>query len=338
MLRFIDSFDHCATADLPQKYTTVTGSVSVTAAGRRSTSSLHGTNAGTMGVIRTIDAQAIWIVGLALNLTGLPASQSQLIQLRDASTLQVDLRINTDGTLAVTRNGTTLGTSVAVLSTGAFSYIEFKVAISDASGTYDVRVNGANVLSGTGDTKNTANASANQIYIFGTSGGACVWDIDDLYICDGTGNQNSDFLGDVRVDCYRPSGNGNSSGMTGSDGNSTDNYALVDETTPNGDTDYVESSVASTTDTYAVGDMTHTPTLIFGVQAVASAKKDDAGARSLANVVRSNSTDADGATQALSTSYAMYRDIWELDPIGSPNIAWTKTSFNAAEFGNKVAA
>lgn len=166
--------------------------------------------------------------------------------------------------------------------------------------------------------------------------GASSADFEDLYICDGSGSINNDFLGDMRVDCYLPNGNGNSSQLVGSDSNSTDNYQLVDETSQNGDSDYVQSSTVNNKDTYAVADMSHTPANIFGTQLNMIAKKDDSGTRSICSVCRSGGTDYDGDTQALGTTYVDYRQIRETDPATSS--AWTRSNLNSAEFGVKVAA
>jgi hypothetical protein len=342
-LRFCDSFDHYVTADLIEKWSSSTNSPAISSGnGRRSTSSarLPYNSATTATLTKTLDAQATWIVGFAFKVDLLPTvNAQQLVALLDAGTLQTDVRLNLDGTLSVTRNATVLGTSSYALSIGVVYYIEFKCLISDASGTYEVRVDGSNKVSGSSaDTKNTANATANQIRIGSTvnSNPTKNVDFDDLYICDGAGSTNNNFLGDCRVDAYLPSGNGNSSVLVGSDGNSTDNYLLVDETAPNADTDYVQSSTSGDLDDYAFADMTHTPTSIFGIQVLVNAKKDDAGSRSVATLTRSGSTNYAGATQALGTSYTYYSDIRETDP--DTAVAWTKAGFNAASHGVKVAA
>lgn len=338
-LRFCDSFDHFVTADIGEKWTVAGANSSISAGnGRRSTACLRVAN-GSSGPTLTLDSQATWTVGLAMKLASLPASARVLIAFTDTATAQCDLRLNADGTVSVTRNGTSLGTSSSALSTGSYFYLEFKVTISDAAGAAEVRVNGSNTgwLNLTSvDTKNTANASANGI---GILSGASSWasvDVDDLYICDATGSANTGFLGDSRVDSFLPNGNGNSSQMTGSDADSTDNYLLVDDTAPDDDSTYVQSSTASQKDTYAFADMTHTPSSIFGVQVNMTAKKDDAGSRSIASVTRSGGSDTNGTTQALSTAYVNYRQIVEQDP--NTAAAWTKTAFNAAEFGHIVAA
>lgn len=336
-LRFIDSYDHYATADMLLKYTD-SSSASISAGnGRRSTNSLRFSS--TSGFVsKTLDAQATWIVGCAFRATALDGSNDRaIVTFLDAGTNQCDIRIRPDGTLRATRNGTALATSSNALSTGTAYYFECKVVINDTTGSIEVRVNGSstgwiNITSQ--DTKNTANATANGIRLSGTSGNNT--DYDDLYICDSNGSVNNDFLGDIRVDCYLPDGNGNSSQLAGSDGNSTDNYQLVDESSQNGDTDYVQSSTVNQKDTYTFADMTHTPASIFGTQLNMIAKKDDSGTRSIASVCRSGGTDYDGTTQALGTTYLDYMNIRETDPATSA--AWTRTNLNNAEFGVKVAA
>ena len=280
-LRFVDSFDHYVTADLTEKWTSKTGSPTISAAtGRRSTASFQ-VSVNNRYVRQTLDAQATWILGAAVKMTGLPGSNSTaLLAVWDAGSLQCDLRVLPDGTLRITRNGTTLGTSVYALSTGVWYYIEFKVLISDTVGTAEVRVDGLSKLALTSqDTKATANATANQVSVGDSAAlvtGAA--DFDDFYACDGAGSVNNDFLGDVRVDACWPVGNGATSGMTGSDGNSTDNYLLVDDTsTLDDDTTYVEHATVGNLDTYGMTQITHTPTSILGVQVLGERQKGRCG-------------------------------------------------------------
>jgi hypothetical protein len=266
---------------------------------------------------------------------GAPASALNLLEFLETATLHVALRLNTDMSVSVLRSNTALATSAAgVVPTSGYCYVELKALINDTTGTYEVRINGANVLSGTGaDTRNGATGVITGVSILFARNGQI---FDDFYICDSAGSVNNDFLGDRRVDVYFPNGNGNSSQMVGSDANSTDNYLLVDDTNPNDDTDYVQSDVLNNKDTYTFQNMSHTPASISGVMTLANAKKDDAGSRSIAMVTRSGGTDYDGSTQALSTSYIYYKQILETDP--GTSSAWTQSGFNSAEFGPKVAA
>ena len=337
-LLFCDGFDHYATADLSKKYTTVTGSPTISAAaGRRSTGGL--TSGNTQNVTKTVTATASFVIGAAVIFSALPGASVAIISLLDAGTLQCDLRVNVDGTLSVTRNGTVLtnGTSTHVLVTG--SYIEFKVTIADsiAADSCKVRVNGVDIITvATGqDTKNTANATANQVKLGqAAAGGFGSLVFDDFYICDQSGSTNNNFLGDVRIDTIFPNADGNYLQFTPSTG--TDHYALVDETTPN-TTDYNDGSTVGDRDSYALQNLTAlTSQTVYGVQVNMAILKDDAGAKSASTMVRSSGTNGDGASAALGTSQTYVSQVYETDPNGS--IAWTETTVNAMEAGCKVTA
>jgi hypothetical protein len=344
MLRFIDSFDHYATADIGTKWTTVGASPTInSSAGRRSGGCLA-CPSGANYVRKTLDNQATFIVGFALYINTLPSvTSTSLVEFFDGATAQFTFAMTTAGAIDARRgayNGTSLGTSVNTFSTGTWYYIEAKVTINNTTGVVEFRVNGSNTNWLNLSSQNTRAGSNNYASIvqagFVVSASASIY-IDDLYILDAQGSTNNNFLGDVRVDAYLPNGNGNYSQFTGSDSNSTDNYLLVDDTTPNGDTDYVQSDTVGNYDTYAMTDMSHTPSSIYGVQVSASCKKDDAGSRSIALCNRSNSTDSDGTTTALGTSYQILSHVFETDG-GHSGVAWTKANFNSAEFGVKVAA
>ena len=334
-LRFIDSCgDYYSTAQLGRKWTANVSGQILAGGGRRAGNALDGSFARSYS--RTIDAQGTWVVGFAYKYAAAPASDNQIMILLDVVTEQVSLRMEAStGKLKFTRSGTTLGTvSAAALTTGVEHYIEVKAVIHPSAGTYEVRVDGVAVISGVAqNTRTTANSTADSFRLnTGVSIGACMFD--DVYMCDGTGATLNDFLGDVRVDAYLPAADGANSGLTPSTG--TSHFALVNENPANDDTNYNSSATVGAKDTYDFANMTHTPVSIFGVQVNMTARKDDAGARSVAAVTRSGGADYDGATQGLSTSYTQYQQIVTLDP--NTAAAWTKTALNAAEFGVKVAA
>jgi len=331
-LRFIDSCgDYYSTAQINRKWTSnVSGAVSA-GTGRRGTNGLA-FNTGTT-YRKALSSQATWIAGMSLKISSLPASTCIIMAFFDSATEQVSLRVDTTGHLVVSRNGTTLATSANALDLNE-NYIEFKATINNTTGAYEARVNGVNWVSGSGaNTRSTANNSADSPQFGPTNWGSAGTVIDDIYLCDGSGGANNDFLGDTRVDAVFPSGAGNSTQLTPSAGS---NFQNVDDNPANDDTDYNSSSTVGQKDTYAFGDITHTPVAIFGVQVCMTARKDDAGARSIASVTRSGGSDFDGTTQALATGYTQYLQVLETDP--NTAAAWTKTNLNAAEFGAKVAA
>jgi hypothetical protein len=248
------------------------------------------------------------------------------------SNAQDTLELGSDGKIRLrlgASSGAVIDTSVsAPLVANSWNAIEWKILVSN-SGTYTVKVNGVQVLNGSADTQNQAATSAVALidFVLGSFGG-----MDDVYMLDSTGSANNDFIGDCKVECLTvQTGNGSNVGLTPSTG--TDHGALVDELPANDDTDYNFSATVGAKDTYAFTNVA-TVGSIKAVQVSARAKKTDVATKELALVTRMGTTDYDGATQTLSTSYAQFQQIWAKRP--SDNADWTISDVNAAEFGVKV--
>lgn len=335
----MDSFDH---------YSSVLSKFDTSSSGNESISSsvprfgpnsllLNGYNSAALKKI--LDSQATWIVGAAVYVNGFSGSANVLFGLMDAGSYQCEAQITALGKLSITRNGTVLATGATTLRALRWYYIEFKATIHNSTGAAEIKLDGASEVSVSGtDTQATGNATADQVVVghFGGSGFNGALYIDDFYICDGTGSApTNDYLGDIRVQALFPSGNGNTSNLVGSDGNSTDNYLLVDETPPNDDTDYVESSTVGDKDTYAFGNLTPTTGTVYGVQVVPRARKTDAGTRKIASIARLSATEVDSADKTLSTTYVYLPDVREAKPGGG---TWSISDVNSAEFGAKVTA
>lgn len=345
---FIDGADHYSTAQIGRKYTTVSGTTPtvLTSSGRRGGGCIECSVAARWFEYSLPSSVSTIIVGVAINRNGSSAA-GYILYFGDSGSDQCGVYLEADGRLSFARGTTVLATTTVSLPSSGWSYLEAKVTFHNSTGAYELRLNGNStpVLSGSGvDTCATANNSANTVRFHarpasGSAGPNASTLYDDVYILDTTGSANNDFLGDVRVDALLPNANGNSSQLTGSDGNSTDNYLLVDESPADDDTTYVESSTSGHKDTYDFPALGYTAASIFLAQINAQAKKDDAGARSIALVTRSGGTDYDGTPApeaALSTSYRNYRHIREVDPATSA--AWTQSNLEAAQFGVKVAS
>jgi len=89
----------------------------------------------------------------------------------------------------------------------SWHYIELKVTLDDAAGSYEVRLNSKNILSDSGiDTQNSTHAYATHV-VFGncyTPAENNFWILDSAYVCDDAGSVNNDFLGAVRVQYLAP--------------------------------------------------------------------------------------------------------------------------------------
>lgn len=342
---FWDSFD-CNT-DLLSWWSALTtagagSSVLISAGnGRNSTASLRlvwNASDAVANVRKTLAPEQTRLLSFGFRIAALPAVALPIAGFLDAGSLQCDLRLLPDGTFRVTRNGTTLGTTSFSISSGAYCHIQFKVKIDPSTGTIDLKINNDSKLSLTGqNTRATANSTANQIVLGNVTGvfaggGSFTADYDDLVSVNGTGGLTS-FTGDVRVQASLPSGAGTTTQLTPSAGS---NFQCVDETPPNDDTDYVSSSTPGQYDTYAMGNVTPASGTVLGVGVRMRARKDDAGTRTLAAAIRTNSNDYFGANQNISTSYLYYGEMWETNP--NTAAAFTISEVNAIEAGAKVIA
>jgi hypothetical protein len=334
-LRFVDSFDHYVTADIPKKWTLAVGSPTINAGiGRRGTAGVRIASSSRY-FRKDLDAQSTWIVGFAHTFGTLPNVSSAILEFRDvALALQCDLRVTILGELQVTRAGTILGTSTLRLTASAFQYIEMALVIHTTTGSAVVRVNEVPWLTLTNvNTQATANASALSIYV-GQPGGssAMVQNLDDLYICDGTGAAPyNTFLGDCRVDCLYPNADGSNSAWTPSAG--TTHFNLVDDPTPTEDTDYLITTTVGARDTHALTNLPTLPgSVVYGVQHSLYARKDDAGLRQVKSVLKSGATTQVGANlHTLATSYIYYTEMFTADP--NTGAAWTIAAVDALEAG-----
>jgi hypothetical protein len=344
-LLFMDSFDHYVTADLTEKWAGAAGSPSPVISagnGRRSTASLRVTSQdfnpayATTTPSTTGDAIAVW--GCALRLVALPTASNTpvLFSLRESATVQVSVVVQSDGKLVVKRgtiSGTVLGTTSSGLSAGTFVFVECKILIHPSAGTVDVRFNGVSVLALTAqNTRNTATATWTALMLGcpdAATVGITVADYDDLYLLDGTGAAPwNTFLGDCRVDVRLPTAAGATTGWTPLAGA---NWQNVDDAAPDDDTTYNSTSTVGATDTFTVQDAPVAGATLYGVQHCLSLKKMDAGACTIAPVVRHSSTDYAGTAIAPTTAYAYGRVINQTNP--GTAAQWTEAGFNAAEFG-----
>lgn len=211
--------------------------------------------------------------------------------------------------------------------------IEIKCVKDNSTGTIEVRENGTSVFDDTGiDTQDT---DGNWKYVGFEITSFDNIKIDNMYICDSTGDNNNDFLGQLRIETLYPNGNGESNDFVGSDADSTDNYLLVDEGTPDGDTTYVESATVNDEDLYEYEDMALTGGDIRACVLSSLIKLDPSGNKEFSHLTRIDGTKYETSNNLLfDNSYQLVEEIYELSPdTSSP---WVESEVNAAQFGIKV--
>ncbi len=352
-LRFVDSFDHYAYGEVLKKYTNFySGSGNRVwdfrgaGAGRNGTNGLYAYNptgagggvAANVYVRKRLDNQETWILGCAL-ITSAGGGGRKILGLydTDGAAYQTYLTVS-GGVISFTRNGTVLASTGALLQNGQQYYIEVKVTIGNA-GSYEVRLNGNTVLSGSGvDTQYTANAYADapDLFMYQPADAQSIG-FDDYYVCDGSGTVNNDFLGDIRVQAVYPDADGTYSDFTGQDGDSVDNRLNVDEAAPDSDTTYNASANAGDKDSFGFGDITPTAAVIKGIQVTLDGRKDDAGSRQVRGFLRIGGTDYPCDTaDVLDTYNQLGRTVVETNP--DTSAAFTREEIAALEAGYELVA
>lgn len=263
---------------------------------------------------------------------------SLIIEFLDTATSQIGVRFNTDRTLSVVRGGwggTVLATTAWQFTLGSWFHLQFQCKIANSGGWIKLWINGELIIDTTGlDTQNTANASANRIYLKGscaTQSGQYVR-FDDLYSGNEAGSLNTAPIGDAIVATLFPTAAGANTAWTPSAGS---NYQNVDEVNADGDTTYNYTSTLNNKDTYTYGNLPATAALVFAIQINPYLRKDDAVARACKSLMRVGSTNYQiGADKYLSTSYLYYPALTEIDP--SDSLQPTVADVNGAEFGVEV--
>ena len=267
----------------------------------------------------------------------------KIFEFRDAGAVQNGLAVNGSGQLFIYRGngsfgspGTAVVTSTNALSQNTYHYIEVKINTHSSTGTADVQVNNSATgwISATGlNTQATGSASVNA-YAFktgGTSFDAFSGEFDDFYL---NADGDTTFRGDRRMYTFFPNADGSLVQWTLDSGST--HYTQLDDDPHDGDTSYAEDSTPGNQELLGFTNMSTTPISIDCVAVMGAIKKDDAGARSVALVAKSGATTLVGATQALSTSYKYYVEVYGEDPdTASP---WTKSGVDAAEFGFETKA
>jgi len=269
-----------------------------------------------------------WIVGFAMK--GNTSNGDDILRIFNS----LDLETDASGRIFVKNGSTTLGTSgdsggeETVFWDGAWHYIELKVVIDAVAGSWELRVDGIESASGSGVDTGTP---ASLIEFAADTTGQF---IDDIYICDGDGTVNNDFIGPVFIEGLLPTSDGNSSDWTPSSG--TDNYALVDENPSDLDgTDSVSTTTQNAKDTYGYDNLTSSPDQIRGVQVNTDVRKLTVANQDLAHVARSGTTEAEATPITVNdeTDFKTASAVFEQDP--DTSAAWTPAGVDAAEFGFK---
>jgi len=276
------------------------------------------------------------VIGFAVYSDGALPTAVPFIQFYRGASLTFELRIAKTGIVYFVRGSTYVARAPSPFRLKTWQYVEVKWNCVNSIGanTFQLKVDGELIIDipAATDCQGAASSGVDTINIQGL----CTYSyFNDLYICDLSGSECNDFLGDMVVEVLYPNGNGTTNDFTGSDADSTDNYLHVDDATPDDDSTYTESSTVTDVDLYSFDDST-TPDTILAVAVDCFCKMDDAGPKSGKIIAYINSTTYEGDTFSLTTSYVYETQLWELNPDDSA--AWAAADIDGAEFGVKVQA
>lgn len=211
----------------------------------------------------------------------------------------------------------------------AWKHIAIDIYFNSSTGWMVGWMDGVQMFNVTG--VNTGSTSCNR-FCFGHFGGAgnypCYYD--DIYIDNTTGEASAAVMPILRFQPLLADGNGNYAEWDGSDGNSVDNYQLIDER-PTSAGDYVETNVADEYDSYTLSTYTMATgeTVKAIIPTVAGIRYGDT--EQIALGTRYSSTDSIGSDQDLATGYNPGSVRWERQETKPGGGGWDQTSMDGAE-------
>lgn len=352
--RFLDSFEHYVSSEIPLKWTQdFSASIDTTFArtGNNSIFLQTGGAGGVASVSKTIDYQNTWYVGFAIYM---PSSSSGLsgggtcYELLSNASVLLSVVINSDFTVSLStpNNGGIFATTTGYsLHSNAWYYLEVSAVLSTGvTVTAVLRINKITMLTGTHgtgvpDINLIDGATANRHIFEGLVDNPAGLYMDDIYINDGQAPANASFWGDVNIYCLYPASD-SSVMFSIFPTTPTTHFDKVDENPPDGDTTYIYSNTVSDSDNFIMQTLSTFTGTVMAVQFLAYARKDDAGTRTFKHLVNGNfySPGTGGVLGcpefSVSSDYVYYIANFDQDP--TTGAAWTVAGFNSDNFGVRI--
>jgi hypothetical protein len=228
-----------------------------------------------------------------------------------------------------------VGGSRVTLERYKYNYIEAKVFSHATAGTVEVRVNGCPVMNLT--SVNTQ-ASGGVISNFGIGFPSPIQNarnsrLDDYYVCDASGSENNDFLGDTTVRTLWPDGDDSVNFTTTGNGSYATHYEQVNGLNSLRSTDYVDDGSAGAKDIFTLDDSTDNFATVHAVVGWAYGNYVTTP-NNYRLVCDSNGTESESSNITGSSSWEYDSYILESDPDTAG--AWTDSTVNALKYGFEV--
>lgn len=281
----------------------------------------------------------VWVNGN--DAQGIQTGDDWIFRLSEGSGQHLSLKFATSGNgqFVVYRANVNIASSaVGAHPTSAWFYLEFKVLVHDSAGTVQVRVDGTDVINETGlDTRNAgATGLIDRMETGSAENNSLALRFCDVVMMNEQGSAPfNDLIGPQTIESVRADGAGN---YTNWDPAAGTNWESIDDpvnAVHDSDATYVETTVAER-DSYTFGALASSEDPI-AVQVKATSRFTGTQ-QDFNTFLRRSGTDDDGDTDTANTSNFADRaiTIYETDPIAAG--VWTKTNFEATEFGIRTTA
>jgi len=214
-----------------------------------------------------------------------------------------------------------------------WNYIEMK-AESGTTANVEVRINGATVFSGTVNTApGTGDISRCGLGDLGQAYPMDFCRVDSFYVCDGSGNTNNDFLGEVDVVTLWPASDAVKEWTATGNANYSNHYQQVYRERRDGSTDYIMEDTSGKKDLFTTDNISDGTGTVHGVFVWAAMWYDtlNTGAKLLCKV---GANTADSGNIATTTAVLLNGYAFETVP-GTSN-SWNQSTVNSMSIGVQV--
>lgn len=290
-------------------------------------------------VFQTFALNTTYIFGASVKIGANTNSNRPIFVLLDSSqTLLFGIQETPGGGINVyNAANTVVATSAAtgLVPANVWARIEFKfnLGTSNSTGSLEVRVNGATVITLTGQNFYHTGLAGAIVALYNGSATGATRSYDDITINDTNGDINNDYLGDVRIDTLKPAADTAINHWLPDTG--TVCWSRIDD--PNGasdgDTSFVQSSTVGDKSEFTLTHVVGQSSVIMGLQARVKAEKTDVGTRTYKAYLKSNGAIADAVeiNPPVQTYTWAFNGLVEKNPDGVA--PWTDLSVNNLKLG-----